>query len=75
MVVTIAKQESAGYISLVRELVTNAEVNFGPGEGSAKYEYVVRKLKLELGERFSKTPFRVFDYLIHAAVAELAESK
>jgi hypothetical protein len=53
--------------------VVQAENLYGAGKGSEKYEYVVGSLKTQLGERFESTPYRVFDYLIHTAVANLDE--
>ena len=73
LVLQLVKVEAAGYIQLVTRLVVQAENIYGAGKGHEKYEYVVGGLKTQLGERFDATPYRVFDYLIHTAVAQLDE--
>jgi hypothetical protein len=72
LVLSIAKVEAAGYIGIVTGLVVEAETKFGAGAGQAKYDFVIAQLKARLGSQFSSTKFRVWDMLIHAAVAKLS---
>lgn len=73
LVVNIAKVEAAGYIGIVTSLVIESEEKFGAGAGQAKYDYVIQQLKSRLGSQFSSTKYRVWDMLIHAAVAKLSD--
>lgn len=72
LVLSIAKVEAAGYIGIVTGLVMEAETKYGAGAGQAKYDFVIAQLKARLGDRFAQTKFRVWDMLIHAAVAKLS---
>ena len=71
MIQAIAAAEAKGYVKIVTGLVVEAESLYGAGKGSLKYAYVVDNLKSRLGSQFEATPYRVFDYLIHSAVAQL----
>ena len=71
MIQAIAAAEAKGYVKIVTGLVVEAESVYGAGKGSEKYAYVVDNLKSRLGSQFESTPYRVFDYLIHSAVAQL----
>ena len=71
MVQAIAAAEARGYVQIVTGLVVEAENLYGAGRGQEKYNYVVGQLKTRLGNQFESTPYRVFDYLIHSAVAQL----
>ena len=71
MIQAIAAAEAKGYVKIVTGLVVEAEQLYGAGKGQEKYSYVVGGLKTRLGNQFEATPYRVFDYLIHSAVAQL----
>jgi hypothetical protein len=72
LVLSLVRVEAAGYISLVLGIVTQAEAQFGSGAGQAKYDWTIQELKRRLGSQFAQTPYRVWDSLIHAAVAKIS---
>jgi hypothetical protein len=72
LIISIVKVEASGYIQLVLSTVIAAEQKYGPGAGQTKYDYTISELKSKLGNQFNQTPYRVWDVLIHAAVAKIS---